>query len=59
MGPGIASALFFHAGYLLKFCLLEQEQQRAEQERQHAKQANQRVEHLAVRLRALGIEPDE
>jgi Uma2 family endonuclease len=37
----------------------EQERQRAEQERQRAEQEYQRAERLAVRLRELGIDPDQ
>lgn len=39
--------------------LLEQERQNAEQERQDKELAQHRVEHLAERLRAMGINPDE
>ena len=37
----------------------EQERQRAEQERVMRQQAQDRAEHLAARLRELGIEPDQ
>jgi Uma2 family endonuclease len=36
----------------------EQEKQRAEQEKQRAEQEKQRADYLAVRLRELGIDPD-
>jgi hypothetical protein len=36
----------------------QQERQRAEQERQRAEQERQRAERLAIRLQALGIDPD-
>ena len=39
--------------------LAEQQRQRAEQERQRAEQERQRAERLALRLRELGIDPDE
>jgi hypothetical protein len=37
----------------------DQEQQRADQEQQRADQEQQRAERLAMRLRAMGINPDE